>query len=91
MKTDAERMARRFNDDGHNFTANGVTLDDACRSAGARREWRNGPGTDTYRWRFADGSVITIAGAAWDLGFSDCYCWQGGGHSDECENRRKDR
>jgi len=62
-----------------------VNLSDECREAAIREDWRDGPRTGTVlRYTFADGSVITCAGDAWDFGYSECYCWQDSGHADVC-------
>lgn len=47
-------------------------------------DYRDGHGTDVVRYTFRDGSVLTVAGAAWGFGHADCYCWDGIDHSDEC-------
>jgi hypothetical protein len=86
-KTTAEKIADRFDNDGQRWERDGVDIDDVCREHAvphARPEYRDGWGTDTYRWVFADGSVLTMAGAAWDFGYPDCWCWRGAGHTDDC-------
>ena len=83
-KTTAEKISEKFSNDGQCFTnAAGEELDDVCE-AHTRPDYRDGYGTDTYRYTFDDGSVITIAGDGWDLGYPGCYCWQGVGH-DDCD------
>lgn len=80
----AEKIAAMFGNDGQQWaTADGESLDDACEAAGGVITYRDGWGTDTYKYTFADGSVITVAGAAWDFGYEDCWCWAGLGHDDE--------
>ena len=82
--TTAETICRRFRDDGTIFyDAAGVSLERACELAGADEE---ADGFDRFRYTFPDGSVITVAGEAWDLGFSACYCWQVGGHTNDCDD-----
>lgn len=92
--TQAQTVAAIFGDDGQCWHIDegedGVdiiqtSIDEMCERHGARREWRYGHGTDTYRWVWADGSVLTMAGAAWDFGYQDCWCWDGTGHTEECE------
>jgi hypothetical protein len=36
--------------------------------------------SDEWRAIFPDGSVITASGGAWDIGYPECWCWQGNGH-----------
>lgn len=38
---------------------------------------------------FPDGSVITSAEGGWDIGYTECWCWRGVGHADDCERRTK--
>jgi len=89
MKTTAQKISAQFDDDGSRF---GATNDDgetefelACEAAGGRRT--DAHDSNGRRWQFADDSVITICGPAWDLGYADCYCWQGVGHSEKCSAR----
>lgn len=83
----AQQIADRFGTDGQVWeTADGQNLDDACEAAHGVKSWKHGYGTDTYKYEFADGSVIMIAGAAWDFGYQDCWCWGSLGHDPEtCE------
>ena len=79
--TTAERISARYGDDGQCWVdGDNVTIDDACAAErGVTIDER--PGTSgTVRYTFSDGSVLTIAGDGWDLGFPGCYCWQGAGH-----------
>jgi len=85
MKT-AEKIAKRYIT-GDRFYDHDEHIDVACLCQGGWQEWRDGPGSDIYRWAFPDGSVITIAGAAWDFGFPGCWCWGGIGHTEECSAR----
>ena len=82
--TTAEQIAKRFGDNGLSFTdSSGVTLDDACHEIACRV--RHPVDHGTRRYLFSDGSAITIAhDAAWDLGYTDCWCWQGQGHDEDC-------
>jgi hypothetical protein len=87
-QTTAKQIAAQFGNDGSRFEdARGETLDVACDAEEGYRTEAAGSGT--YRWDFADGSCITVAGPAWDLGYSSCFCWQGGGHSEDCLAARK--
>jgi hypothetical protein len=80
----AEKIAERFND-GQTFAdASGVTLEEALESARAWYEVH--PDCPSMRrWTLPDGSVITSVGSAWDLGYPECWCWAGVGHSADCE------
>jgi len=82
----AERVAGMFDDGSHFDTDDGRTLRSACMEAGATEEWT--PASldpdSLVRWTFTDGSAITAGVGAWDLGYSDCWCWQGPGHADGC-------
>ena len=89
--TTAQTISALFGDDGQcwqtEYTAGeglDESLDALCERNRGRCEYRDGHGTDTYRYTFADGSVITVAGDGWDYGYVGCFCWQGVGHSDEC-------
>jgi hypothetical protein len=45
---------------------------------GSSVDWRDGWQIgDVRSHTFSDGSVITVCGEAWDIGFPDCYCWAG--------------
>jgi len=56
-----------------------------CRAIGGTfTQHLLGGGHATHRYTFADGSAITFAGGAWDLGYAGCYCWEGVGHTDAC-------
>ncbi len=88
LLTQAEQLAERLHDAPSTTvppwrTAEGQHLDDAARDAGARQE-NSEERSDTYRWVFPDGSVLTVAGGGWDLGFPGCFCWRGAGHPDGC-------
>lgn len=81
--TTATTISAQLGDDGRCYTAeDGRTLGDLSREAGSRVE-RSDAGY--VRYTYPDGSVITDAGPAWDLGYPDCWCWQGAGHTEECQ------
>lgn len=85
--TIAEQISALLDDDGQRWTArDGRDFDQLVADhGGATTEWRDGWHTgDTYRLVFRDGSIITVAGDAWDFGFADCWCWEGAGHNDDC-------
>jgi len=76
----AAQISHLFDDDGQHFTAdNGIELSKICADfAGVQGTTRDSEHGERYV--FPDDSVITIAGAGWDLGYPDCWCWQGTGH-----------
>ncbi len=83
MKTTAEKIADLLDNDGQNFeTDDGRILGDLLIGEGAVLKWSNKYAATRYT--LPDGSSITIAGPAWDLGYPDCFCWQGVGHTDDC-------
>lgn len=81
--TIAETIATQFDNDGQCFEARGAELETMCKAHCSHLD-RHG---DATRYVFADGSVILIAGDGWDLGFRDCWCWNGAGH-DKCTAER---
>jgi len=87
-KTTAEQVAEIFHNDGMTWTVeiNGEDLDlvDAMRQYGGELD-EIGPDREE-RWLFADGSVITLAEEAWDLGYTGCFCWSGIGHNAGCNS-----
>lgn len=85
--TTAQKIAARFDGDGSTLTTVcGLSLADVCAAEGGTSESAGGDDYDLRRWIFEDGSVITERqDAAWDFGFADCFCWQGGGHDDACK------
>jgi hypothetical protein len=85
--TAADAVARQLGHDGTRWrTDDGYTIDDLVRAFGGTIEHHPGRDRDLGRygdvWRaiFPDGSVITASGGAWDIGFPECWCWQGNGH-----------
>ena len=83
--TRAEAISALLHDDGQCWESDdGRGLDELC-SEHTRRDVH---GRDTYRYVFSDGSVITVAGDGWDLGYAGCYCWHGAGHHEDCEVSR---
>jgi hypothetical protein len=86
MKTKANRIAALFEDNGRFFElADGRTLPALCEGA-AIEIARDASGLwgKPVRYVFEDGSAITVAGDAWDIGYADCFCWAGIGHSEDC-------
>ena len=84
--TDAERIAARFNDDGMTWTdAEGNDFAEVCDELASDIDnGRHDRGDGDYRYTFADDSVIVVLGDCWDLGYTDCWCMRGAGHSDTC-------
>ena len=78
--TVAQAISARLGDDGQDWRG----FEDAAESQPHRIEYRDGHGTDTYRYVYADGSVIMVAGDCWDVGHTDCYCMAGAGHTERC-------
>ncbi len=87
-KTTAEQVAEIFSNDGLTWVVeiDGEDLDlvDVMIRHGAMLDER-GPGREE-RWIFPDGSVITLAEEAWDLGYTGCFCWAGIGHNAGCDS-----
>lgn len=82
--TTAQRIAGYFNNDGMNFKDEfGCYLDESCDDHGGRLE-KDDSRSITYRYTFPDSSAIIIAGDCWDIGYSDCFCMQGNGHTEDC-------
>lgn len=91
--TKAEVIAYLFHNDGQRFETTdrvpSLTLDDACHSFGCVMSYENRGMTDQkVRYVFSDESVITAVGDGWDIGYLDCFCWRGGGHTERCDNER---
>lgn len=83
--TIAEQISARFGDDGLNFRDR-EGWDLLCVLTQEKMTHVFNPGREAIRYIFADESVITVSGHAWDLGYLDCSCWQGAGHDDRyCE------
>ena len=82
--TTAEKIAARFDDDGLTTTdATGKSMCEVCSDAG-RVVRGQGVQQHLTQYIFADGSAITVADGAWDIGYTDCFCWRGEGHDDDC-------
>jgi hypothetical protein len=78
-QTAAEQIADRFHNDGLSFNnAAGENLDVVCEGISGPAEYRDGYRTgDTYRYKFADGSAIVVAGDAWDVEGPESFSWAG--------------
>lgn len=92
--TIAERIAGQFSDGASWVTEDGVEWDsivmfnlpDMAMDA-TLRAFTNADspiGDAPRRYTFVDGSVLTTSGGCWDLGYPECFCWQGVGHTDDC-------
>jgi hypothetical protein len=82
MMTTAQEISSLLEDDGQRFeTRDGIEIDYLCKAKRPERTFRDGYGTDTYRYDFADGSAIVITDAAWDLAPEGCtgFCWADAG------------
>ena len=87
--TTAQIISAKLDNDGQKFdTVDGISIDTLCADVhgAGYPSFRDGHGTDTYRYNFADGSAIVVAGGCWDLSVDDypCYCMAGAGHSEAC-------
>jgi hypothetical protein len=81
----AEQIAEQLCMDGQVWeTKTNQSLDDLCEAAHGVKTYKNCWGSDSYKYKFRDGSVITCHGAGWDLGYLDCWCWAGFGHDENC-------
>jgi len=80
--TAAELIAAALDNDGQRWiTSDGVIMDDLIDLHDGRIECQPNTGCNSWRAVFADGSAITVSGgAAWDIGYAGCWCWQGNGH-----------
>jgi hypothetical protein len=61
---------------------NTVTFDDLVKRHDGQTVKRFGRSSDEFKALFPDRSVITACGGAWDIGYPECWCWQGNGHED---------
>jgi hypothetical protein len=81
LGTSAEDIARQMGHDGTRWrTDDGRTLDGLVQTFGGTVQHRPGRSSDEWRAIFPDGSAITASGGAWDIGYPECWCWQGNGH-----------
>ena len=92
MKSSAEKISEIMGNDGQTWeTPDGLTLVEVIESRGGRRDYTNRrrrhSTDDTTCYDLPDGSVITVAGGGWDLGYPECTCWRGTGHADDCPHR----
>lgn len=89
----AEKIAEQLVNNGPKWSMDwtdvaGRHMDDLAAEAGGRKV-RRPDGSGSYRWTFPDGSGIVACGAAWDIAAGpDCFCWEGAGHTEDCERRR---
>jgi hypothetical protein len=74
LDSDGSRFRTRPADDSEPLTFRDLIE----RHGGSSIDWRDGWRTgDAQRHTFGDGSIITVAGDAWDFGFATCFCWAG--------------
>jgi hypothetical protein len=79
--TKAEKIAERYGNDGLSwYDADAIHLEEACHDYPHTCDQKDG----IVRYTFNDGSVLTLAGGAWDFGYPNCFCWRGGGHCEDC-------
>lgn len=81
MTTTAQQIVAIFGDGQTYKTADGETLDAACRRLGATVE-HSERRYDLIRYQFPDGSAIIDACDAWDVRADGCacgWCWDGTG------------
>lgn len=87
--TTAQKISALLRDDGQVWkSVDGTSLHDLCGQAGGRKSSNDERGLERYA--FADSSAITIAGGGWDLGYADCWCWQGVGHDETLQRKAGD-
>lgn len=86
--TQAAWISEQFNNDGQQFEdEQGNHIETICKETCVVRATRD---DQTYRYEFADGSAIVIAGDGWDIGFRGhelpCWCWPSAHpeHADDC-------
>jgi len=78
----ARRISSMLGDDGQRWTTDdGRYLDEIAAELGGTRRREPLRSDDHYRWTFYDGSAVTCHGGYWDLGYQDCWCWEGEGHT----------
>lgn len=71
--TKAEEIARRFGNDGQNFTdTSGTPLSEVLESQAQHQETND---TGATRYVFADGSAIVTSGDAWDIEGITPFSW----------------
>lgn len=78
--TSAEHIAHLLGDDGQCWTCDLGTMGDLVTKFDGTVQPRPDRPSDEWRAIFPDGSVITASGGAWDIGYPECWCWQGNGH-----------
>ena len=78
-RTIAQAIGNEFIDGTSWTTPRGVSMTELIELHSGCIEHRDG---SPWEWRavFWDRSVITACAGAWDIGFPDCWCWDGNGH-----------
>jgi hypothetical protein len=69
LDNDGQQLRTRPTDDSESMTFSELVK----QHGGALIDGQ--PWHDQRRYTFDDGSIITVAGSAWDLGYPDCFCW----------------
>jgi hypothetical protein len=81
--TIASRIANEYGN-GQQWHNNGQHIEEACRERTlgihGGETWQG----ETVRFHFTDNSAITIAEGGWDIGYPNCFCWEGVGHNNDC-------
>jgi hypothetical protein len=88
QQTTAQKVADMLENDGTRWTMrDGVSLGQIAKGEGATVERRG----DSTRYTFRDSSAIVAEVGGWDIAFPECWCWQGGGHTEACLERQAER
>ena len=84
--TTAQEIADFFDNDGQCFEMDEARLEDVCKKQAVTVDRRDTSSVfdGSQRYTFADDSAITVHEDAWDLGFVDCWCWQGAPDTENC-------
>lgn len=92
--TTAQKISALLNDDGQQWASDGpehpgASLDDLCNALGGVIDTLRGTQGESVLQRhvFADDSTIVVTPAFWDIGYPDCWCCAGNGHSDDCDRK----
>lgn len=84
--TTAQEISEFFDNDGQCFEMDEASLVTVCQKHAVRVDRRDTSSTvdGSQRYIFADDSAITVHEDAWDLGFTDCWCWESAPDLDNC-------
>jgi len=64
----------------------GICLPDECRSKRVSMKHCHHDGKSYDSYEFADGSVITVIGCRWGIGYRHCFCLRDTYHHTDCKN-----